>query len=414
MSDPCRLAILASHPIQYFTPVYRRLASYPGLSVDVFYYRDYGVRPRFDRQFGREILWDTDQLSGYRHRFLWNASPINNTFNPFHALNPAAFSHVLREFDAIWLNGYTYPSNWLALAAASLRGVRVLFRSELRSDAHRQPNCLRGIRDRIIRLWIRRADALLWIGRLNRAAYVSYGAPPDKLFFAPYSVDVERLTEASRAAPSTKDAWRVEFGLPTGVPLVLFVGKLTQLKHPEALIHALLTDAMKHTRAHVVYAGSGPEEAAVRGLATERRVTNVSFLGFVNQLALPRLYALADVFVFPSENETYGLVLNEAMAAGAAPIATTNVGAAEDLITEGETGFLFRPGDWNTLGERMATLLNNPGLRATMSHRAAQRASLFSFDATAKGVIEALRALGLLPSSASSLLKPILNGAAED
>lgn len=410
MTNMCRLAIFASHPIQYFTPVYRRLASYAGLGVEVFYYRDYGVRPHFDQQFGREIVWDTDQLSGYSHRFLWNASPIANTFNPLHALNPAAFTHVMQGFDAIWLNGYTYPSNWLALAAASLRGVRVLFRSELRVEAHRQNRALRGIRDRVVRWWIRRADALLWIGKLNRAAYLSYGAPPEKLFSAPYSVDVDRLSDAKRATTATRESWRREFGLPSGVPLILFAGKLTHRKHPEALVYALKTEAMRHTSAHVVYAGSGPEESAVRALATETGVTNVTFVGFVNQQALPRLYALADVFVFPSENEPYGLALNEAMAAGAPPIATTDVGAAADLITEGETGFLIRPGDWNTLGERIASLLNNPKLRAEMSSRATERASQFSFDATAEGVANALRSLRLLPTSASSLPGPTEDG----
>ena len=89
-ASSCRLAILASHPIQYFTPVYRRLARVPGLDVEVWYCRDFGARPRYDQQFDRIVQWDVDQLGGYRHKFLFNVSPISNTFNPLHAINPAA------------------------------------------------------------------------------------------------------------------------------------------------------------------------------------------------------------------------------------------------------------------------------------------------------------------------------------
>ena len=401
MNDrPCRLAILASHPIQYFTPLYRRLAARPGLSVDVMFYRDFGVRPRFDRQFGRAIQWDTDQLSGYRHRFLWNASPIKDTFNPLHALNPGAFIRLLRGYDAVWLNGYTYPSNWLALAAATLRGTRVLLRSELRADRQSRAGGAAALRDRIVRWWVRRADALLYIGRLNRDAYLAYGARPEQLFLAPYSVDVDLLRAAARESPATKQSWRREFGLPHDVPLVLFAGKLTERKHPEALLHAVRTDAMKGVPAHLVYAGSGPLEGDVRALAADSGITNISMLGFVNQSALPRLYALADVFVFPSENEPYGLALNEAMAAGAAPVVSTDVGATADLITEGVSGFLFPPRDWAALGQSIARLLGDRELRARISASAIERASAASFDATVDGILAALSALGVYHGAA--------------
>jgi len=396
---PCRLAILASHPIQYFTPLYRRLAARPGLSVDVMFYRDFGVRPRFDRQFGRAIQWDTDQLSGYRHRFLWNASPIKDTFNPLHALNPGAFMRLLGGYDAVWLNGYTYPSNWLALAAATLRGTRVLLRSELRADMQSRVGGATGLRDRIVRWWVRRADALLYIGRLNRDAYLAYGARPEQLFLAPYSVDVDLLRAAGQESPAMKQSWRREFGLPDDVPLVLFAGKLTERKHPEGLLHAVRTDAMKGVPAHLVYAGSGPLEGDLRALAADSGIANISMLGFVNQSALPRLYALADVFVFPSENEPYGLALNEAMAAGAAPVATTDVGAAADLITEGVSGFLFPPRNWIALGQSIARLLGDPALRARVAAAAVERASASSFDATVDGIMAALSALGVYHSA---------------
>ena len=96
------------------------MAARPEIDLEVFFCRDFGVRPRYDKQFAQTVQWDTDQLSGYRSRFLLNVSPITDTFNPLHAINPGAFMHMLRGFDAVWMNGYMYPSNWLAAAAAGL------------------------------------------------------------------------------------------------------------------------------------------------------------------------------------------------------------------------------------------------------------------------------------------------------
>lgn len=391
----CRLAVLASHPIQYFTPLYRRLAARQGLRVEVMYYRNFGVTPTFDRQFGRAIEWDTDQLSGYSYRFLRNISPIRDTFNPLHAINPAAFLRLLRGYDAVWVNGYTYPSNWFAVAAAAVRHMPVLFRSDMRLGLRAERRWYDPVRDRIVQWWVRRADALLYVGRMNREAYLAYGARPDQLFFTPFSVDVDAHTTAGRAPRDTKNAWRDAFGIPRHVPVVLFAGKLTGRKHPEALIHACRVDAMRDARVHIVFAGSGPEEDALRASAREAGMTNVSFLGFVNQRTLPRVYALADIFVLPADAEPWGLALNEAMAAGAAPIVTAEVGAAADLITDGETGYVVRPRDWKTLGERLARLVHDEKLRAHIATAAMHRASRYNFDATVDGVVSALAALGL-------------------
>src|SRR5687768_4019875 len=139
------------------------------------YYRDFGVRAQFDRQFAREIVWDTDQLSGYSYRFLRNVSPITDTFNPLHAINPGAFTRVLRGYDALWVNGYVYPSNWLAAIAGKLRGTKLLLRSDLRLYGRKRRRWYHAPRDVVLRAWIRAADAILYVGEANREAYEYYG-----------------------------------------------------------------------------------------------------------------------------------------------------------------------------------------------------------------------------------------------
>jgi glycosyltransferase involved in cell wall biosynthesis len=393
VSHTCRLAILASHPIQYFTPIYRRLAQRPGLDVEVMYYRDFGVRAQFDRQFAREIVWDTDQLSGYPHRFLRNVSPVSDTFNPLHAINPGAFTRMLRGYDALWVNGYVYPSNWLAAIAAKMRGTKLLLRSDLRLYHRRRRRWYHLPRDLVLRGWIRAADAILYVGRANREAYEHYGARPEQFFFTPHSVDVDEIARVAGAARENLAALRSQWGLPTDAVIVQFVGKLTAQKHVDRMLD--LAKHLETARAHVMIAGSGPLEETLRRSATDRGLRNITFLGFVNQARIAEVYAAGDIFVLPSEGEAWGLAVNEAMAAGVVPVISSEVGAAADLITQGETGFVFPFGDWRAMTEQVTRLVSDEPLRREMAKRARARVERYGYDAAADGIIECLTALGV-------------------
>src|SRR6185437_3917227 len=110
-----------------------------------------------------------------------------DTFNPLHAINPTVFWHICRRYDAIWVNGYLYPTNWIAIRAARLSGVHVLLRSELRLKKQARGGIRGAVREILVRRAVRRADALLYIGKANREAYEHYGAAASQLFFSPYS-----------------------------------------------------------------------------------------------------------------------------------------------------------------------------------------------------------------------------------
>jgi glycosyltransferase involved in cell wall biosynthesis len=391
----CSLAVLASHPIQYFTPIYRSLAQHPDIDLEVMFYRDFGVRAQFDEQFGQQIAWDTDQLAGYRSRFLTNISPFTNTFNPLHAINPGAFTELLRGFDALWLNGYMYPSNWLAAAAARLSDTAILLRSELRLAPDRQARASDALRDHVIRTWVRTSDALLYIGEENRRAYLHYGARPGQLFFVPYSADAAVFRAARDRATRDPAAARARWGIPDGKVVLLFAGKLTPRKHPEAALE-LAADPQLSDRVHLVVAGSGPMEASLKAMVQGQCVENVSFLGFVNQSALPDVYGIADVFVMPSEREPWGIVVNEAMAAGVVPVVSDAVGAMADLVHQMETGIHFPSGDWKAMRDAVTLVVRDHDLRHAMAARAMERAAEYDHSAAASGVVNALSALGLL------------------
>ena len=392
-SAVCRFAVVASHPIQYFTPLYERLAGRPDIDLEVFFCRDYGVRARFDKQFGRTVTWDTDLLRGYKHRFLWNLSPIHDTFNPLHAINPGAFLRLLSGYDAVWVNGYLYPSNWFAATAAALRNTRFLVRSELRLVS-RRPRWFDPMRNHIIRSWVRHADALLYIGEANREAYLHYGAREEQLHFVPYGADVDMLRSTRKRVSGLRRDLCSAWGFPTDRPIVLFVGKLFERKQPQAMLH-LASQPGLATSAHFVVAGSGPLQKSLEEESRRLGLTNISLLGFVNQSRLPELYSLADVYVMPSLSETWGLVLSEAMAAGAAAVACEDVSASRDLIRNGETGYTFAPRDWRALTRHVARLVADPDLRARIGSAAQLRSACYDYNVAVRGIVETLQSFGL-------------------
>jgi len=136
-------------------------------------------------------------------------------------------------------------------------------------------------------------------------------------------------------------------------------------------------------------------EQQLRETVRQRQLPNVTFAGFANQQQLPSLYAASDVFAMPSENETWGLVLNEAMASGLAPVASEEVGAAADLIQHGRTGFVFPNRDWIKMQTCVGRLVTDSRLRTEMGHAAAARSLMYSYEASVTGILHALSSLGV-------------------
>ena len=134
-------------------------------------------------------------------------------------------------------------------------------------------------------------------------------------------------------------------------------------------------------------------EGALREACGPRGIS-CSFAGFLNQSEIPLAYAAADALVLPSDaGETWGLVVNEAMACGRPAIVSDRVGCREDLVLEGETGLSFRFGDWEELGGQMRRLAGDPAQAKAMGAAARQRVHRdYSVERAAAGVLQGAEA----------------------
>jgi glycosyltransferase involved in cell wall biosynthesis len=140
----------------------------------------------------------------------------------------------------------------------------------------------------------------------------------------------------------------------------------------------------------LIIVGSGELEDELRQYIAGHRVPDVHFLGFRNQSELPEYYRLADVFVLPSENEPWGLIINEVMAAGLPVVAAEEIGAVADLVRHGDNGLTYPAGDVDALAGHLATLAANQSLRVQMARRSRQIVGDWDFELCVRGVRQAL------------------------
>lgn len=393
---PYRLAVVNSHPIQYFAPLYRRIAREPDIQLTVFYCSRAGVDPYTDVGFGQETFsWDVPLLSGYQYSFLSNVGGERTPAGFWSLTNPSIVARILRgRFDAVWLSSHAYATCLLAILGAKVARTPLF----MRCDTHLglQRSRLRGtLRGPIMTAFYRLFAGCLAIGTRNAEFYRRHGVPPNKLFLVPFTVDNQRFREGAMGARARRAEVRQTLGLPLpGIPVVLYLSKLTARKRPMDLLRAYRRmRAQRNVAAALAVVGAGSERERLEQLVRDQDVPDVYFLGFRNQSELPTIYGACDIFVLPAENEPWGLVLNEAMCAGLPVVASDGVGAVEDLIREGENGFLYSVGDVELLERRLTQLASDGALRDRMGRKSIEIMGRWDLDACVAGVRAALRAV---------------------
>jgi glycosyltransferase involved in cell wall biosynthesis len=385
-----RLGILATHPIQYYAPLYRALACRPGIDLTVYF----AHRPTPEEQgvgFGVPFAWDADLTSGYHNIFLTNCSrrPNRDRFWDYHT--PAIRTIVTQGgFNAFLVHGWQTRAYWQAMAACWRAGIPVYVRgdSQLRDDAS---SLKRAVKRLVYPRFVGRFRACLSVGVRSDAYFRYYGAR--RVVRSPHFVDNALFAERARTARARRAAIRAAWGIGPDTTVALFAGKLIDKKRPGDLLAAAARANATHTTPsggiHVLVAGDGPlrttcEEAALAlGVPT-------TFAGFLNQSEMPKAYAAADVLVLPSDRqETWGLVVNEAMASGLPAIVSDAAGCVSDLIVAGETGYAYPAGNVEALADALRAIRAS-GRAAEMGRAASERVRDYSVDRAADGVLEAV------------------------
>lgn len=375
-----RLAIVASHPVQYYTPLFRGLAE--RLDLTVFYGHHATQQDQAEAGFGVGFEWDIDLLSGYRHEFLQNVA-AQPGLNHFAGVDTPEIGHRLRvgRFDAVLLMGWFRKCYLQALWAAKRLQIPVLVRGDSHLDTPRTA-WRRLAKELVYPIFLRSFDGALVVGERNRAYWRHYRYPESRMFDSPHCVDNEWF--ASRATHMARSELRARLGVTPDVSLVLFVGKLVPIKRPIDLVEAVSSIRATGIPAEILIAGTGPLEMDVR---TRARTLDVPLhmLGFCNQTEMPAAYAASEILVLPSESETWGLVANEALACGKPIVVSDAVGCAPDMAARLGDRAVFRVGDMRDLARTLQWAIKNPPDQDLI----ASTAAAFSVEAACTGIEKA-------------------------
>lgn len=373
-----RLALITEIIAPYRIPVFNALAAREDLELHVIFLAETDPGLRQWHVYKEEIRFSYTVLSSFRRRI-----------GKYNLLLNRGLVKALEQArpDAVLCGGYNYVASWQALHWSGKRSIPFLLWIEsTAADQRRRTWVVEALK----RKFLARCRAFVVPGRASQAYLRELGMPDAAVFVAPNAVDNAFFAERAAAARANGDAVRTTFSLPARY--FLFVGRLVEAKGVFELLSAYAKlDAALRLAVGLVLVGDGEARSALEELAARIRPGTVRFAGFVQKEELPQFYALADALVFPTHSDTWGFVMNEAMACGCPVIASDVAGCVPDLVEDGWDGKVVPAKDAAQLASTMEYLATHDQERREMGSRSVQRIAGYSPEACADGIGKAVR-----------------------
>ena len=360
-----RVVVLTDIPTPYFNEVMRALA----LKVDLFCLF-------CAESAGRGMGWNFEKKLGFPYRVIGGARIRRSADTTDYYISPRIIWRLLRARpDVIISGGYSIPSFYACLYC-KLSGAKLIIFSDGTPAYERKLGRLQQIARKVL---VPRASGFIAKSKPAADRFEELGAK-GRIFLAPHTTNLAPLL----AVGATRD-WsdRAELRL-------LCVGRLIPRKGVQHLIRALAGMRPVRRPVSLTVVGSGPQQDELEALARSLEVRGIRFAGFVDQDKLPIHYAAADVFVLPTLDDPFGMVLLEAAASGLALVASKHAGATLDLVQDGESGLVFDPQDEQALSERIARLADSPALVRQLALAAYNVARSRTPDRTAEKYVSAI------------------------
>lgn len=390
MTEPrYRLLVICSHPVQYMSPLLRRMAEHPQLELSVAYCTLCGAEAAHDPEFGATVKWDIPLLDGYKWIHIPNRGSGDESF--FGLYNPGLWKFI-REgaFAAVFcFTGYHRASFWVSFVASKLSRAAFLFGTDATTLVPMDGREWKKPVKRVVwPLLYRLATHVLAPSAATVELMKSLGIPSERITLTPFVVDNDwwkaQVPQTDRAA--MRSSWRVG---PSQLA-VLFCAKLQPWKRPQDLLRAFALAAPPDSI--LVFAGEGPLRQHLQDEASSLGIANrVRFLGFVNQTQLPAVYTAADLFVLPSSYDACPVVVCEAMLCGLPVLLSDEIRGRFDLVIPGRTGEIFPCGNVEALAAALRKLLSDRAVLATLSLNARERMETWSPRENIAAGVDAVR-----------------------
>ncbi len=298
-------------------------------------------------------------LEGYNYKFLRNYSPFPSYMRwPFGLINLGIWNEIKKgKFDAVILQAWANLTWWLAFFAYLTYKTPVLLMTDSNiSSEPSRPTWKKQLKKILLgRFLFKKAAGFLTSGTANEQFYKSYGVPEEKMVRMPFSWGYEEILAKAKELKPKRENLRSSFGIKENDFVLLYVGRLSKEKSLFTLLDAYNQVSYQNKKLFLV--GDGPLRSKLEKCAERLNLKEIYFMGFRPRDEVFKFYTVSDAFVLPSGDETWGIVVNEAMCFGFPIIASNRVGAAVDLVKEGYNGFIFPVGDVEKLTDYIEQLI---------------------------------------------------------
>ena len=360
-----KIAIVAPTPFHYHVSLYRQLTNVPEIDLTVFYCSDETLRgvevEKMYRTKGR-IANGKDLLGGYNYKFLKNYSPFPSYLRwPFGLINLGIWNEIkMGKFDAVIFQSWTNLTWWLTFLACLRFNTSILFMTD--SNFFLEPSKpkwkIKLKKTLLGQFAFKRASGFLTSGTANEKFYKSYGVPEERMVRMPFSWGYGEILAKAEELKPERENLRASFGAKEKDFVLLYIGRLSKEKSLFTLLDAYSKVNYKNKKLFLV--GDGPLRSRLERYARNLKLKDVYFTGFQSRENISNFYTISDAFVLPSSDETWGIVVNEAMCFSLPVITSSMVGAALDSVKDGYNGFIFPAGDSKKLASCIERLINLP------------------------------------------------------
>ena len=372
-----KINYVLSHPIQYQSPLIKYLSKNK-IDIKVSYRSNISVNKFYDKDFRQNIKWDVNLLSGYKYKFLRYIGP--NRVSHIFPLTIDLFK-ILKDKNSniIWVHGCKNWFNLLIILLGKIYNKKIFLRDEVHHFSKKRSifnKIFNFIYYFLVNYFV---DCFLAIGEANKKYYIDNFISQNKIILVPYVVDNEYFTLKKKNNIKSKT-------------IFLFASKLQHKKGIDILLEAIKNINKNEffvKRSEFWVIGNGELNTFCKNFIKNNNIKNVKLLGFQNQRQLRSFYHKSDVLILPSRFEPWGLVINEAMAAGNAIIASHKVGAGFDLVNN-KNGKIFESENIKDLQNKIIYFINNKKNISFFKKNSLLMIKKFSFAQCLIGIKQAL------------------------
>jgi glycosyltransferase involved in cell wall biosynthesis len=387
-----KIAIITTHPIQYNAPLFKHLAKSKKVHSKIFYtWGETVLQSKYDPGFSKTIEWDVPLLEGYEYEFIENTAREKGSHHYKGIINPGIITKIIEwQPDAILVYGWKFHSH-LKIIRHFKNKIPIWFRGD--STLLDEQKNFQSFFKYVLLKWVyKHIDIAFYTGTNNKEYFLNYGLKSNQLIKALHAIDNERFRNINERYSRQALEWKAELKICRESLVFLFAGKMEPKKGIETLLEVFKTISNKDV--HLIIAGNGQDEYRLK--KKYEGLDNLTFLDFQNQMMMPVVYQLCDVFVLPSTGpgESWGLSINEAMAAGKPVIVSDKCGGAIDLVENERNGFIFKAGDADDLAIKMNTVINYKNEMSRLGKNSLSAIEPFSFQSFVTTIEKLMHANG--------------------